>query len=70
MKRNFLVMALAAAALIITAPIYGVPAINTVFPSARSVGTGPAKPGTVEQFKAAFQNDKGKVRLIALVSPT
>ena len=26
--------------------------------------------GDVEQFKAAFQTDAGKVRLVALVSPT
>ena len=26
--------------------------------------------GTVEQFKASFQTDVGKVRLVALVSPT
>jgi len=26
--------------------------------------------GDVEQFKAAFQADAGKVRLVALVSPT
>ena len=26
--------------------------------------------GKVDQFKEAFQNDRGKVRLVALVSPT
>jgi hypothetical protein len=26
--------------------------------------------GSVEQFKDSFQNDAGKVRLVALVSPT
>ena len=26
--------------------------------------------GSVEQFKDAFQNDAGKVRLVALISPT
>ena len=26
--------------------------------------------GSVEQFKEAFQNDAGKVRLVALLSPT
>lgn len=26
--------------------------------------------GSVEQFKVAFQSDTGKVRLVALVSPT
>ena len=28
------------------------------------------KPGSVEQFKDAFQNDADNVRLVALVSPT
>ena len=26
--------------------------------------------GSVDRFKEAFQNDEGKVRLIALISPT
>ena len=26
--------------------------------------------GSVDQFKEAFQNDEGKVRLVALISPT
>jgi hypothetical protein len=26
--------------------------------------------GSVEQFKDAFQNDAGKIRLVALISPT
>lgn len=26
--------------------------------------------GSVDQFKVAFQNDTGKVRLVALISPT
>lgn len=26
--------------------------------------------GSVEQFKEAFQNDAGKLRLVALISPT
>ena len=26
--------------------------------------------GTVAQFKAAFQNDEGRIRLVALISPT
>lgn len=32
--------------------------------------TRPPEPGDVGQFKAAFQADAGKVRLIALISPT
>lgn len=32
--------------------------------------TGAPRLGNVEQFKEAFQNDAGKVRLVALVSPT
>jgi len=28
------------------------------------------EPGSVGQFKDAFQNDAGKVRLVALISPT
>jgi hypothetical protein len=28
------------------------------------------KPGSVEQFKDAFQNDADNVRLVALISPT
>ena len=28
------------------------------------------EPGSVSQFKDAFQNDAGKVRLVALISPT
>ena len=26
--------------------------------------------GTVDEYKAAFQNDTGKIRLVALISPT
>ena len=28
------------------------------------------QPRSVDQFKDAFQNDSGKVRLVALISPT
>jgi hypothetical protein len=34
------------------------------------VRPGPVRLGNVEQFKTAFQNDQGKVRLVALISPT
>jgi hypothetical protein len=27
-------------------------------------------PGSVDQFRKAFENDAGKVRLVALISPT
>lgn len=38
---------------------------------ARAANTGHrAGLGSVEQFKTAFNNDRGKVRLVALVSPT
>jgi hypothetical protein len=36
----------------------------------RRLTTPPARLGTVADFKTAFQNDQGKVRLVALVSPT
>ena len=32
--------------------------------------SGVAQPASVEQFKEAFQKDAGKVRLVALLSPT
>jgi len=44
------------------------PKHTSSIPSRR--GARPARLGSVEQFKAAFQSDEGKVRLVALVSPT
>ena len=38
--------------------------------TAVSSQAGAPRLGNVRQFKEAFQNDAGKVRLVALVSPT
>jgi len=45
------------------------PPTNAVQKHRRSTAEAPQL-GDVSQFKAAFQTDAGKVRLVALVSPT
>jgi hypothetical protein len=67
--RNKVVMALAA----IVFSINLVPADSAPKPgssSALGVKARSVRLGDARQFKTAFQNDRGKVRLVALVSPT
>jgi len=39
-------------------------------PAAASRRTPTPELGSIERFREAFQNDEGKVRLVALISPT
>lgn len=64
------------ALLILAAILFGVclPSSNAAQKPGRSAATSRKSRmlelGGVEQFKDSFQNDSGKVRLVALVSPT
>jgi len=65
MKRQFLLVLLTATVVGISLrPATSAPRGSSPFASHR------VRLGSVEQFKAAFDNDRGKVRLVALVSPT
>jgi len=69
MKRQFLLMTLAAVVLgigILPAAL----ARKTSTASALQQRARRVRLGDVRQFKTAFQKDQGKVRLVALVSPT
>ena len=74
MKKQAALAALAASVFnIIAHPAYSAPkrshssaAVLTV----PSLTAPPTRLGTVADFKTAFQNDQGKVRLVALLSPT
>jgi hypothetical protein len=69
MKKQVALVALAASVFSISAqPAYSAPKHRPL--GASRLTSAPARLGTVEEFKAAFQNDQGKVRLVALVSPT
>lgn len=64
------------ASIVLAAILFGasLPSSNAAQKSSRSTAASrkarASELGSVEQFKDAFQNDQGKVRLVALVSPT
>jgi hypothetical protein len=70
MKKQSALVALAAILFGITVQpvVYSAPKRSSA--GAPRLTASPARLGTVAEFKAAFQNDQGKVRLVALVSPT
>jgi hypothetical protein len=64
------------ALIVLAAILFGVtpPSSNAAQKRGRSAATSrrsrTSELGSVEQFKVSFQNNAGKVRLVALVSPT
>jgi hypothetical protein len=71
MKKQWAVLLFAA---ILVAFSAGTDTSNAQTPSRSTAVSGRARVipelGSVEQLKEAFQNDTGKVRMIALISPT
>jgi len=69
MKKQLLLMALVATMLSIgLQPAASAPRGSS--PVASHLNARRVRLGSVEQFKTAFDNDRDKVRLVALVSPT
>ncbi|MEK6321887.1 MAG: hypothetical protein AABN33_09400 [Acidobacteriota bacterium] len=62
--------------LVLAAILFGLSADTSNAAQKRSRSTASSRqsritgPGSVDRFKNAFQNDTGKVRLVALLSPT
>ena len=69
MRKQWGLLVLAATLLVVSLPSSNAAQERGRSPVAVRKARAP-KPGSVEQFKDAFQNDANNVRLVALISPT